>query len=118
MAAPLTFATVLTLLACAAGSWGLLLAHVFEHTLIDKQELPFPLGELMYKMIAAADDMRNAVMLAVGFVSTQLLLFVRSGVQVLSQPIILLQKYSFGALTLPLFLCKRIRLLCFGRLDL
>lgn len=101
MATPLTFATVLTLLACAAGSWGLLLAHVFEHTLIDKQELPFPLGELMYKMIAAADDMRNAVMLAMGFVSTQLLLFVRSGVQVLSQPVVLLQKYSFGALTLP-----------------
>jgi OPT oligopeptide transporter protein len=101
MGTPLTFATLLTLLACAAGSWGLLLAHIFEHTLIVKQQAPFPLGELMYKMIAAADDMRKAAMLAVGFISSQLFLFIRTGVQFLSQPIVLLKKYSFGALTIP-----------------
>ena len=55
----------------------------------------------MYKMIAAADDMRNAVMLAIGFITTQLCLFVKTGVQALAHPIILLQKYSLGAFIVP-----------------
>ncbi|MBA3751693.1 OPT/YSL family transporter [Candidatus Dependentiae bacterium] len=88
-------------LAFAAGSLGLVAAHVFEHSLLVKQNLPFPIGELVYKMMNAADSMQKACMLAMGLVGTNLFLFIRSLIPFLSKPLVLLSKHSWSIITVP-----------------
>lgn len=57
MSSPFSFALFLSCLALAAGSLGLMLATIFEHSLIEREALPFPIGELVYKMISVGDSM-------------------------------------------------------------
>ena len=101
MSNPLQFALVVSFLALAAGSFGLVVAHVFEQSLIVKQELPFPIGELVYKMISATDSIYKAYSLALGFIGTFFFLTMRVIVPFLSQPIVLLHKLSLRFTMLP-----------------
>ncbi len=101
LAKPFEFAMVLSLFSLAAGAFGLLMAHYFEKSLIDDQALAFPIGELTYKMIVAADKVGRAVMLGVGFVGTQIYLGLLTFTSYATQPFILLNKKSFGAFTIP-----------------
>ncbi len=101
MKTPWQFAGTLSLLALAAGSFGLVIAQYFEYSLIEKQGLAFPIGELVYKMIIAADNLAKAVMLAFGFISTQLYLALQSLLTYIPNPLTLVQKHSYGAFTVP-----------------
>lgn len=101
LAEPWRFATSLGLLALAGGSLGLGTAQYFEHNLIDQQQLPFPIGELVYKVIKAADNVQKALMLAVGFAVTQLYLMIRMAVSLLQYPLVLTQKIPLGFITVP-----------------
>lgn len=101
LSSPWYFASILSLLALAAGSFGLAVANLFEHTLIVRQELPFPIGELIYKMISVADSGRKAAMLGIGFIGTQLLLFLQSTVTFFQKPILLFASHTLGVVTLP-----------------
>ncbi len=101
LANPLYFAFLLTLLALAAGSLGLVTAHMFEHGLIVKTGLPFPIGELVFKMITAADNMKKAVSLAIGFAGTTTYLIIRSFSLFLAGPWNLLSRHSLSLITLP-----------------
>ncbi len=98
---PWQFASMLGLIAFGAGSFGLVIAHFFEHTLIVRQELPFAIGELTYKMIAVADSARKAVMLSIGFVGTQILLLIQSTISLLQKPLLLFSAHTFGPLAVP-----------------
>lgn len=101
LATPWYFAFLLSMLALAAGSAGLSIAHVFEHALIDRQELPFPIGELVYKMIAVADSVRKAMLLAIGFVGTIVFLGFQSCIALLQKPIQLMSAHTISLVTLP-----------------
>ena len=68
---PAYFVLLLSSLALAAGSLGLMLATIFEHALIVRDGLPFPIGELVYKMISVTDSLRKAFSLALGFIGAQ-----------------------------------------------
>lgn len=70
MAQPLFFCSVLTALVCAAGGCGLLAAQLFEHELLDEYKLPFPIGQLVYKLIAAQNNIRKSYELGVGFLAS------------------------------------------------
>ena len=96
MSNPLQFAGTLSILAFAAGSFGLVVAHLFEHSLIVEQGLSFPIGELVYKMIAITDTLYKAYALAVGFIVTQAFLIIRTLIPLLAQPIVLLRSYSLS----------------------
>jgi len=100
MSNPLKCVQLVGSLVIAAGSCGLFMAQLFEHQLLVEQELPFPIGELVYKLIMAIDNMYKALMLGIGFISTQCFLIVRSIVPVLAQPLVV-PGYSWGALQLP-----------------
>lgn len=98
---PGEFALVLSLAAGAAGSFGLLMAHYFEKSLLDGQGLAFPIGELVYKMIGAADNAARTLLLAAGFVLTQIYLGLLTFTSYAAKPIIVLAQRSLGPFTLP-----------------
>ena len=66
MAAPWYFAAVLGSLSLAAGLLGMLIANRCEHSLIVEQHYEFPIGQLVYKMIAASNQTRKALQLIFG----------------------------------------------------
>ena len=98
---PLSFALLLTSLAFSAGSLGLVFASLCEPSLIEQETLPFPIGELVYKMIAIQDSMSKALSLAAGFIGTQLFLIIRTFGGFISRQFLLIHKYSFGFTTIP-----------------
>ena len=60
LAHPWYFVLVMGLLSLCAGAFGFLLANLFEKQLLHTEKLPFPIGELSYKMIAAQHNMKKA----------------------------------------------------------
>ncbi len=67
LSSPFYFSTIMAGLTLCAGALGLLLANLFEHSLIVTEQLPFPIGELSFKMISAQNNARKAWELATGF---------------------------------------------------
>ncbi len=98
---PVHFASLLTGMTLAAGSFGLVIAHYFGPPLLDREDLTFPIGELTYKMIMAADNLKKAAQLATGFIGTQIYLIFQWLIPYLSQPLILMQRFSYSAFTVP-----------------
>lgn len=64
---PLFFVAVMAGLSLTAGALGFLLADAWEHQLLVTDQLPFPIGELSYKMIAAQNSISKSRELAIGF---------------------------------------------------
>jgi hypothetical protein len=70
MASPAQFCFVLGLLAITAGMLGFAIADSLEQEFIRTQNMPFPIGQLIAKMIAAQNQARKALELGIGFCST------------------------------------------------
>jgi len=81
---PFYFCAVLSSLALVAGAFGLLIAHLFEHRLIVEEQLAFPIGQLVYKMIAAGDQIKKAYELMAGFVLTAFFCLLQDGIMQLN----------------------------------
>ncbi len=80
MAQPLYFAFLMTLTALTAGLYGFILANIFEKQLLFKQNLPFPIGQLVYNMVTAAQgQIHKALELVSGFVGTIIFSFLQGG---------------------------------------
>lgn len=71
LAQPWYFMGVMGFLAFCAGSFGFLLANLFEHHFMHEEQLPFPIGELSYKMISAQNT-GQAKELSFGFIISAL----------------------------------------------
>lgn len=80
MESPRYFAMIMAGMSFSAGSFGLVFANVFEKQLIEKQELPFPIGQLVYKMIAASTHIKKAYELMAGLVGTTLFCIFQDGI--------------------------------------
>lgn len=64
------FISFLSMFCCISGFFGLYLAYQFQNTLLIEQQLAFPIGQLVYKIIdsAQSDKMRQLLIgLAAGF---------------------------------------------------
>lgn len=68
LAHPAQFILILSSMAFAAGSFGLVSAQILEDYFIEKQKMAFPIGELVYKMIWGANQMLQALQLILGFI--------------------------------------------------
>ena len=79
MESPRYFALIMAGISFSAGSFGLVFANLFEKQLIEKQQLPFPIGQLVYKMIAASTKIKKAYELMAGFVGTTLFCILQDG---------------------------------------
>lgn len=80
MSSPLFFSGLLGSFSFLAGSFGILVADCAESSLIDKQNLTFPIGQLIHKMIAAQDQIKKAYELMIGFCVTVVFSFLQGGV--------------------------------------
>lgn len=79
MAYPWYFASIVSALAFVAGWFGMWIANLIEYTCIVEDKLPYPIGQLIYKMIAVEHDVRKSWQLVIGFVSTTLFCMVQDG---------------------------------------
>ncbi len=67
---PLYFSAIMGGLVLAAGSLAMIIAQILEGPLLEEQKLPFAIGELVYKMITAQQNITRAGELAIGFIAT------------------------------------------------
>lgn len=105
MASPIYFSCMLAALAFAAGAFGLLIANILEHRFIYQDNLPFPVGELVYKMIAVQDQAKKAWDLLIGFLGTTVFCILQDGIFAfkgfLPKMITLIPKINLGMLRIP-----------------
>lgn len=105
LATPIYFMGVLAALSITAGGFGLWLANILEHRFIVQQDLAFPVGQLVYKMIAVEEQIKKTWDLVIGFVSTIVFCFAQDGIGLfkgfIPKAVTLLPKLNFGAVTIP-----------------
>ena len=105
MANPAYFAAILSGLALVAGFFGFWIANVFEHRLLVQDQLAFPIGQLMHKMIAAQHQIRKAYELAAGFIGTFFFCMMQDGIAIFNgfipKAITLVPKMALGVLSIP-----------------
>lgn len=94
---PFYFCVVLSSLSAIAGWFGLWIANVIEHKLIVQEQYEFPIGQLIYKMIVAQQQVRKAVELIIGFIGA----FIFACLQ-LPRYVTLLPRLEYGFFQLPL----------------
>ena len=106
LANPIYFCAVLSALAFVAGAFGLLIAHVFEHRLIVEEQLAFPIGQLVYKMIAAGDQIKKAYELMAGFVMTAFFCLLQDGIMqmqgIIPKAVTLIPTLTWRVVSVPL----------------
>ncbi|HSC25294.1 MAG TPA: hypothetical protein VLB80_03715, partial [Candidatus Babeliales bacterium] len=105
MSSPLFFSALLGCFSFLAGMFGMLIADLSEKTLIDTQNLSFPIGQLVHKMIAAQNQVRKAYELIMGFVLAALFSFLQGGFflkyAVIPKSIVLLSPLKWAIFSLP-----------------
>jgi hypothetical protein len=105
MAQPSSFALFMTWLCLAAGGLAYLIANVLEYQCIVQEQMPFPIGQLVYKMIAAQNQTRKALELVAGLVLTSIwasLQYITIAGRVFIAPALtLMRPISVGLLQIP-----------------
>lgn len=76
---PLYFVAVMTSLSFVAGFLGIVAADILEDRFIDRDQLAFPIGQLVYRMISASKQIRKAYELLLGFVSATIFSLFQDG---------------------------------------
>lgn len=106
MARPLFFICTLGGLSFVAGWFGMVIANIFEQSLVVEQKLAFPIGQLVHKTIAAQNQIRKAYELMIGFVGTGVFCVLQNGTHffqgIFPRVVTILAPMSFGVLTTPL----------------
>lgn len=105
MAQPWYFVAILSGLALAAGAYGLMIANILERSFIIEQQMAFPIGQLVYKMIAAQNQIRKAWELVIGFSSAVFFSVMQGGIAglraFLPKIVTILEPLSFGYIAIP-----------------
>lgn len=105
MANPYFFCAVLTALVLVAGGCGLVAAQLFEEQLLVEYDLPFPIGQLIYKMIAVQNNIRKAYELAIGFATSVVWALAQGSFglfnAIVPQSILLASARSIGVFSIP-----------------
>ena len=79
---PMYFIFVVSGISLTAGVFGIWVANIFEHKLIYRDKLSFPVAELVNKTIFAQKQVRKSIELLLGFVSNMVFCFLRDGLGV------------------------------------
>lgn len=106
MARPFFFITTLASLSFVAGWFGMVIANIFEKSLVIDQQLSFPIGQLMHKTIMAQKQIKKAYELAAGFICTIIFCVMQTGTRffsaMLPRAVTLLAPVTFGVFSTPL----------------
>jgi len=101
---PLQFFLVVAGLAVSAGLCGLVLARAFKKDLIEEQNLAFPVGQLVYKIIDAQGNIKQSRQLLAGFLAASgyaLAQIQYFGVRIIPLQVGMWKKYTFRWFTVP-----------------
>lgn len=98
---PLYFSCVVSSFCFVSGSFGLLVATLFEDYFLNKQKMKFPIGELVFNAIAAPGQMTKALELAMGFFGTQLALFAYSMSSYAGRALSVVHAFTWSIFTFP-----------------
>ena len=80
MESPLFFSSMLGIFSFLAGAFGFFVADVSEKALIVEQDLSFPVGQLVYKMIMAQQQIHKAYELVAGFCASVFFSILQGGI--------------------------------------
>lgn len=81
MARPVYFSSLVSAFACITAWYGMWIANVTESHFLHQEDLPFPIAQMIYKMMSAYNQIRKAWELAVGFLGTALFCVLQDGVR-------------------------------------
>lgn len=105
MASPFYFCSMLAALALTAGAFGLWIANVVEHKFIVEQQLAFPVGQLVHKMIAVQHQVKKSWDLFYGFIGTTFFCILQDGVcgvkSFIPKAITVIPNLTLGVLQIP-----------------
>jgi len=106
MMKPIFFVSVVSLLTFIGGGLGIWIADWCEDKLLIKEELAFPIGQLVYKTIVAmSNHMRKAYELMVGFASTIVFCLLQDGVMripsVIPKSLTMINAMKVGFINIP-----------------
>lgn len=96
IANPIYFSTILAALALSAGSLGIIIAGFFEEKLIVQQQMPFAIGQIVHKIIMAQNQLKKALSLLFGFISTITFLYAQTCLNFIAKQFCLISKISFS----------------------
>lgn len=106
MAQPWYFCLIMTMLCFAAGGLAFVIASALEEKCIVEEKMAFPIGQLVYEMIAVQNQISKAIELAVGFCSALIISFLQGGFLgfkgIIPRVMTILKPMSFGAISIPL----------------
>jgi len=105
MKSPFFFMSMLGAFSFLAGIFGFFIADMSERVLIDQQNLSFPVGQLIHKMISVQNQIRKAYELMAGFCGAVLFSLLQGGkllsYAIIPKTIILLPSIQFLIFSLP-----------------
>lgn len=80
LAQPVYFCGICTVFAGIAGWYGMWMAQCMQRMILTQENIPFPIAQLMHKMIVAQRELKKAYELAAGFVITSLFCILQDGI--------------------------------------
>lgn len=101
IADPFAFICAISVFAFVSALFGFVIADSLEYKFIEKENYSFPVGQLVYKLIAAHNQIKRARELALGFIVTTFFCFVQDGLNI-PKSVGFVSEKSFGSITVPL----------------
>lgn len=101
MARPFYFASTLGGLSLTAGWFGIWIANFLERTLIVEDKLPFPIGTIINRMIAAHHSMQKAYEMTSAFFASLLFAFMQNSMHLIAKSIVLMPAFAINCLHMP-----------------
>lgn len=105
LAHPVRFMMLCSSIAFIAGWYGFWIADVTEQSFLIEKNLPFPIGQMIYKMIVAQKQLAKAIELAVGFFGTFIFCVVQDGLYmmgaIIPKTVTICSSFSYYCLTVP-----------------
>ncbi len=102
---PSYFCMVLAGLSFSAGLFGFAVAWILEQQFIVEEQLPFPIGQLIFKMISVGNQITKAIELMIGFVATSLFCILQDGLYgsrgLIPKAITLIPRFNVGIIAVP-----------------
>lgn len=103
--APFFFIFFVGMLALCAGWFGLCVANLVEQKFIIDEQLAFPIGQLVHKMIIAQSHMKKSIELVCGFLGTVIFCVLQDGIfrfkGYIPKTVHLISAFSIGSLKIP-----------------
>lgn len=104
-AQPVFFISFVSILAFVAALYGMWIANLFQSTFLSQENIPFPVAQVMCKLVCAYDQMAKACEMAVGFIGSMVFSLLQDGVQcffpIIPKVMVLSRAVSFFNLYIP-----------------